>query len=478
MTGEAGGRNIIFLLTDTIRASALAEPGLSNINGLGRKGTVYANAVAPGTWSPPSHASLFTDRPVSSIRGVSKDFFAGGTKSIDPWMVKTCFLDNGTETLASRMSGLGYQTSLFSNNPFLTSFTNLGIGFDHIEDLWLDSNLKYNRGLVEKLSPIINGGAAVRERMFKVSYLMTRVLPPRLLDWIYLYLRQKLNEGVCNADGTYRFDRGAKDTEKAVKSYLDYRYDYRPQFMFINYMEAHENYPIRRDRGIIQDKWLYLSGLEEMSRDVLRELYSGYMKRVRYLDRMVGRTLDLMRSKGILDHATVVVASDHGQFFGEHGLLYHSLKPYEGLAKVPLIATNFDNGKASGGHEVVGDTVSLNAINSALVGLAEGRYDRLNGNINRGRYVVSEHTGISEGWDEEFLRMLRPRSKSADAIYRAKSRLNQKATAVYRGRMKLLHNFGRGRDELYDVSADPEEAHNIIGSHRGIALELARAMPC
>ena len=55
-----------------------------------------------------------------------------------------------------------------------------------------------------------------------------------------------------------------------------------------------------------------------------------------------------MRSKGILDHATVVITSDHGQFFGEHGLLYHSLKPYEEVVKVPLIATNFENGKISG----------------------------------------------------------------------------------------------------------------------------------
>jgi arylsulfatase A-like enzyme len=477
MAGGAGGRNIIFLLTDTIRASALAEPGLDNINRLGRKGTFYENAVAPGTWSPPSHASLFTGKRVSSIKGVSKDFFAGGTRSIDPWMVKTQFLPNGTETIASRMSSLGYQTALFSNNPFLTSFTNLGIGFDHIEDVWLDSNLKYNKGLVQKLSPIINGGASAREKMFKVSYHMTRALPPTLLDWLYLYLRRKLNEGVCRADGTYRSDRGAKDTERAIKSYLDYKYDYRSQFMFINYMEAHENYPVPKNKEIVQDKWLYLSGIEEMSTDVIKQLYAGYLKRLRYLDGAIGRTLDMMKSKGILDHATVVVSSDHGQFFGEHGLLYHSLKPYESIAKVPLIATNFDNGKMSGEPMRVEQSVSLRALGGALLGIADGSHDHLNGNMEVDRYVINEHTGISEGWDEEFLRMLKPRSKSADAIYRAKSRHNQKVTAVYKGSMKLIHNFGKGRDELYDVSSDPEEQHNLIDSQRGVALELARALP-
>ena len=166
------------------------------------------------------------------------------------------------------MAALGYQTSLFSNNPFLTSFTNLGVGFEHIEDVWLDSNLKYNQGLVQKLSMIINGGASAREKMFKTSYAMTRLLPPKWLDWLYLNLRRRLNEGVCEADGTYRLDRGAKDTEKAIKNYLDYRYNYRPQFMFVNYIEAHENYPVAGGRSIMQDKWLYLSGIKEMSDDI------------------------------------------------------------------------------------------------------------------------------------------------------------------------------------------------------------------
>ena len=469
-------RNIIVLLVDTMRASALAEPGLRNISRLAKKGTLYANAVSPGTWTAPSHASLFTDRPVSRIKGVSKDFFAGGTRSIDPWMVKTRFLEPDSDTLAKRIGSLGYQTSLFSNNPFLTSFTNLGAGFDHVEDVWLDSNLKYNRGLVQRLSPIINGGASARERMFKASYLMTRVLPPKLLDWLYLYLRQKLNEGVCEADGTYRFDRGVKDTERAIGRYLDYSYDYRPQFMFINYMEADENYPVSRRRNIVQDKWLYLSGIARMDDDVMGELYQGYLKRLRYLDGRIGRVLGVMKSKGVLDHATVVLASDHGQFFGEHGLLYHSLKPYDGVAKVPLMATNFDNGRISGASEVVDQTVSLRALNSSLVGIADGSHDHLNGNLRRDRYVVSEHTGISEGWDEEFLRMLKPRSESADAIYRAKSRCNGKATAVYRGGMKLIHNFGRIKDELYDTGADPQEQNNIIDSNRSLALELARTL--
>ena len=123
--------------------------------------------------------------------------------------------------------------------------------------------------------------------------------------------------------------------------------------MFVNYIEAHENYPVGKGKGIVQDKWLYLSGIREMDDSVTKELYRGYVRRLGYLDRRVGRALDLMKRKGILDNATVVITSDHGQLFGEHGLLYHSVSPYEGIAKVPLIAANYTDGRISGEPERV-----------------------------------------------------------------------------------------------------------------------------
>ena len=85
--------------------------------------------------------------------------------------------------------------------------------------------------------------------------------------------------------------------------------------------------------------------------------------------------------------------------------------------------------------------------------------------------------GIAEGWDADFLRMLKPRSRSAAAIYEAKSRCNRRAAAVYHGSMKLIHHFGQTKDELYDVSRDPGEIENLIDSKRGVALGLSRTLP-
>ncbi len=465
-------KNIIVLLLDTARAAEAYDYRIMpSVSYLARKASSYRNAIAPGTWTAPAHASLFIASKVSSISQASKDFFTG-KPSIDPWLVRLKFLPDDADTLACKLSRLGYFSTLFSNNPFITSFTNMAIGFDKVYDLWMDSNIKYNKSIVEKVSFIINGGASAREKMYRVSSLVSRLMPRRTLDSVYLGLRSRLTRRVAATDGTYRLDRGASDAVKAVRRYLARDYNFRPQFMFLNYIEAHENYPVSRE--VVQDKWLYLSGIEDLGRSTAEKLHSAYVRRLHYLDGMVSKTISALKAGGVLDNATVIVTSDHGQLFGEHGLLYHALPPYEGLARVPLVAANYDNGRLVRTYDAVEDTASLTSLHQAILDIASGKERYLDGNIRAQPYVLSEHTGICEGWDEQLLRNLKGRSSYAKRIYESKSRWNIRSTAVYHGSMKLMHFFGARKDELYDLSKDPTELNNIICSNRHLAHALAR----
>ncbi len=466
-------KNIVVLLVDTIRAGdTSANSHISTMNYLARNGTNYTNAISPGTWTAPTHASLFVNQPVSKISNVSKDFFNNGAYKIDPWMVKTKFLESDATTIVQKMHDLGYYSMLFSNNPFLSSYTNLALGFDRIYDLWMNSNLKYNKSLVNKLSAIINGGATARMAMYRTSHLMTSMLPKHVLDGLYMNLRNRLADGVADADGSFRLDRGARDANKALERHLTYEYNYKPSFIFVNYIEGHENYPISRRSNLRQDKWIYLSGIEEMTPEVMGKFHNGYLKRLSYLDGRVKDAISILKSKGLLEDATVVVTSDHGQSFGEHGMLYHSMFPYQEISHVPLIAANYENGKIVKVRDRVEEPVSILALHRSLLDLATGKEEYLNGNMRRGKCLISEHTGICEGWDENFLRMLKPRAKSAELIYNAKSRFNMKVTAVYKDNMKLLHYFGKKKDELYDLARDPGESENLIVSKREVASEL------
>ena len=469
--GGAMNRNIILLLLDTARAQDVyGNPKMANVSRIAKDSTTYLNTVAPGTWTAPTHAALFTDSKVSTIKRVSQDFFSGGSRKISPWMVDTKFIDGSSSTLASKLSKYGYYSVLLSNNPFLTSYTNLASGFDKTYDIWKHSNSKYNKKMVDKVSFIFEGGSKTRERIYKASHMISKVIPRVLLDKVYMDLRLRLDKGVAEADGTYRLDRGANDTNKALSKYLKYNYNYAPQFIFINYIEAHENYPVSED--ILQDKWLYLSGIEEMSEDRMAALHDAYNRRLAYLDKKIGETIQVLKSSGMLENATVILTSDHGQMFGEHGLLYHAMPPYDGIAKVPLIAANYENGRPVRQREEVETPVSQLSLHKAVLDLASGRYEHLNGNLRRDKKVFCEHTGISEGWDEQLLSFLKSKSSVADRIYKAKMRHNHKVTAVYSGKYKLIHYFGKQKDELYDLQSDPQETSSIIDSNRGIANSM------
>jgi arylsulfatase A-like enzyme len=467
-------KNIIILLLDTVRADDVyGNSSLHTLNNMSRDATTYEYAVAPGTWTAPTHASLFTNKKVSQIKHVSQNFLNNGTYKIDPWMVKTKFLGEDSDTIAKKLRPYGYQSVLLSNNPFVTSFTNLGIGFDRVRDVWLNSNIKYNKSFARKFTFLLKGGAKTREKMMNTAYACTRVLPEEMLDRMYLNLRKKMNISTSRTDGTYKLDRGAVDANKHLKDHFTYSFNYKPQFMFINYMEAHENYPA--DKKVPQDKWMYMSGIEEMSDYNMHSLHKGYLKRLKYLDKSVQSTIDILKKNGALENATIVVTSDHGQFFGEHNMLYHSLPPYEQVSRVPLIAANYQNGKMVRQKDWVETPVSISALHDSILNLASGKFDYLNGNLRKDRYVLCEHTGISEGWDEKLLKMLSPRSKSAAQILKSKRRNNVKVTAIYKKNLKLIHYFGKKKDELYDIVKDPAESTNLIGKNRQLAIEMAKA---
>jgi arylsulfatase len=64
------------------------------------------------------------------------------------------------------------------------------------------------------------------------------------------------------------------------------------------------------------------------------DLYDG---EVAYLDRQLGRLLDGIASRGLLDTTLVVLVADHGENLGEHGLLYRHIGLFDTTTHVPLL---------------------------------------------------------------------------------------------------------------------------------------------
>jgi arylsulfatase A-like enzyme/Flp pilus assembly protein TadD len=63
----------------------------------------------------------------------------------------------------------------------------------------------------------------------------------------------------------------------------------------------------------------------------------AYDAEVASVDEQVGRLLDGLASRGVLDHTLIAVVSDHGESLGEHGEQTHGFFLYDATLRVPLL---------------------------------------------------------------------------------------------------------------------------------------------
>ncbi len=86
------------------------------------------------------------------------------------------------------------------------------------------------------------------------------------------------------------------------------------------------------------------------------ELEKAYWDGARWVDDLLARAHAKLASWGMLENTLLVVTSDHGQAFGEHGNLAHTLFLYDEVVKVPLVMTGLAPFK---GGRVVDESVAL-----------------------------------------------------------------------------------------------------------------------
>jgi arylsulfatase A-like enzyme len=99
---------------------------------------------------------------------------------------------------------------------------------------------------------------------------------------------------------------------------------------------------------------------------------AAYNGSIAYIDREIGRALEALESAGVLDNTIVAVTSDHGEQFGEHGLVDHGNSLYRPALEVPLII-RYPARVPAGAS--VSEPVSLRDLPATLLDLSLGRED-------------------------------------------------------------------------------------------------------
>lgn len=462
--------NIIIIVADSLRRDALSVYGSANktrkIEALAKEGTVYERAISNSGWTLPSYISMLTGLYPSEHRiGTNSR-----NCSIAALHANQGLTRGRMKRLHVLLKRMKFETSLFTTNAWTSFYTGFAQDFDHTTEVWEDASSsnsfrRYNRLL------LLKEGA---KKLLEPGLL--RLAPPKSLDSLNLRLRRAMGNHIFGDGSNGGLDFGAEAINRAIERYL--RLDYegnKSLFMLASYMEPHEYYPLR---DMIQNKWFYMSGAIGFDHDVRSRLIGIYNKRIVYLDAKIGELIDLLKKKGLYEDSLIVLLSDHGQHFGEHGLLFHGRLLYEELIHVPLII------KHPAGYNLKkkrdGALFELRHVYDLI--RASGSEKKIEGEmlrVEKQNYAISEYFGgaVQDFGDTFLLRS--EKSGLAKSIFDKKASLEFNAVAFYKKRFKLIaSNSKRNAVELFDLSKDPMEKRNLADKKEflGVKNQMLREL--
>ena len=301
--------NIILLVVDTLRADHVGVYGpdgrglTPHLDHLARSSIVYPHALSTAPWTLPSHASLFTGL-YPEIHGVSWGHYE---------------LSEGWPVLSELLKAKGYETFAISNNWILSKVNGFGRGFDAFIETATDPHLT-------SWQLALRCGAA--RPLVKWVGLAAEVAEDAGSAWTNWLVRKRLTH---------------HDSSQG------------PVFVFINYFEPHDPYrpPHRllesRLTSAQQEAYGHLDQREQNlaaqacgSADVFSTEQITLMKRlykaeVEYQDQMIGELLGILEDADLYENSWIIVTSDHGELFGEWGMVWHTASSHYQLLHVPMI---------------------------------------------------------------------------------------------------------------------------------------------
>jgi len=404
--------NVILIVMDTVRADHLsvygyARPTTPNLAAFAREAVLHRQAIAPASWTYPSHASIFTGLMPTEHGAHWYWDELSQVYAMRP-------LDDRYTTLAEVLGDLGFRTgAVIANTVPLRADMNLHQGFTHYD---ARPRAGLDTARTRTLSPALGICRAVQA-----------VFGRTLLGYWFRDARQ------INTDALQWLDRD----------------DTSPFFLFLNYADAHAPYrphAPRETRATVDPtsphRLSAADPLESPDHRVPQALWEEmalYDGEIAYLDARIGELLAALKTRELYDDALIIITSDHGEAFGEHGFIRHENSVYQEEVAVPLLI-RYPGGRRTGVSNECTPLTSVFPLILAEVGVGAEDAPPPRPGI-AGPQVLSElhrpvleHSG-GQQW-------------TARALYTP-------------AQLKAITGSGtQGPIELYDLQQDPGETRN------------------
>jgi arylsulfatase A-like enzyme len=421
-----GAKNVVFIVLDTVRASNMSLYGYQrdttpNLVRWAKKGVTYNRAIAPAPWTFPSHATFFTGRWPMEID--------------TQWKYA---LETPDPTLAEFLVTKGYQTAGFAANTNCCNYeTGLDRGFLHFEDYSLTP-----RALLDRTVP----GKWLLEKTFMLAN-------PYERKWVSLQ------------------SRGAADVNGALLRWMDQRRSDRPFLAFVNYFDAHEPFippsSLPNHMGIkpkTRRDFQYLVDYVGADKTLISErdfqmTIDCYDDCISWLDLQVGRLLDELERREMLEDTVVVITSDHGEAFAEHGLCGHAYSVNVEEIGVPLLILA---PKAPAGR-VVYDSISLRDLSATMIDLlGHSAKSPFPGRSLASLWTTPPGKEPAESTSPVFAEQASALAFAAEPA-NDRGRRGYEMSVIGLGGRQYIRN-AQGQEQLYDLWRDPQARLNLISA--------------
>ncbi|MCB9765933.1 MAG: sulfatase [Alphaproteobacteria bacterium] len=407
----AEGPDVVLVVMDTVRASSVSAYGYPvettpHFDRLAAEGALFKRAVAPSTWSLPSHASFFTGHFTSAHGGHSE----------------TGTLDEALPTLADVFAEAGYETALFSANPHLSDAFGLARGYRFEDQAWRGDRTIAHVFTAHRLLAVMGYGED---------------------------------------------DKGGGRVAGNFERWVARRpADAPPAFVTLNFLEAHAPYEKVPEPFLSRFTDRPHAELADVSNLAMADIFNAsltpedvermrvpmgemYHASVAYTDHLLSRVVDALRARGSLDDTVLIVLADHGELLGEHNRFGHGRPLYEPDLWVPLMIRYPAAVPAGVAVDQPVSTVGVMATALALAGLdappvqVGSLLPALRGEP-AGQPLIVERYRMERG------------APTQDPM----SMPDQRYRVYYSGPWKLVTWTG-GPPMLFDLAADPTEDHDL-----------------
>jgi len=405
---DVPARHVVVISLDTTRADQFGLYGNSEVatprlDRLSEESIVFEDFMTVAPTTLASHVSLLTGQ-YPHTHGTPRNGFMVHDQNV---------------MLAEVLREHGFTTAGFAGSFALDSRFNFAQGFDHYDETFERFAGQQGRLQNERTAESVTGAV--------VDWLDTSGVPERLFLFVHYF----------DAHGPY----------EAPPPY-DTMYDPR----------GREGLPAWRPQGFVR---------VDGSSEIVQRTAKQYAGEISYMDEHVGRLLDELRQRGVLDEALLVVASDHGENFWEHPAAFdHGWTTYQttmrsvGIVRLP-------DGK-HGGTRVPGVAATIDVLPTVSAFLGIAAPDNIDGEA-----IDLDPPAATPLERVRFGQATKPWNK--DEVDPRWSNM-AKTRCIREGRYKLIQVPYAGTEELYDVHADPLEQNDLLPEGTAEVQALAGRM--